>query len=154
MEVRLRPLVIEDAYTSYVWRNDKEVFAHTGTIYTNEITLDMELEWIKKVINNKNEYRCAILADGEYVGNIYLTDIDSQKAIYHIFIGRKDLYGKGIASKASELILNHAKEALHLKFVELSVRKENKVAIHLYRKLGFKKIEEDKSFIYMQKLIQ
>lgn len=138
MKVEIRPLKIEDAYTSYHWRNDKEVFKLTGTIYSNEITLDMELAWIKKVIRNKDEYRCAIIADNNYVGNIYLTDITKETANIHIFIGDRNLYGKGVGRKASELILDYAKSTLRLKAINMDVREENIASITLYTKLGFK----------------
>ena len=100
MEVAIRPLREEDAYTSVKWRNDSEVFKFTGNTYKNEIKIENELEWIPKVVANPNDYRCAILADGVYVGNIYLTDIDGKAANYHIFIGNKEYWGKGVAKKA------------------------------------------------------
>ena len=104
MNVTIRPLVEEDAYTSVKWRNDPEVFKFTGNTYKTKITIDNELEWIRKVIANTNDYRCAILVDEVYVGNIYLTDIQEGKAHYHIFIGNKNYWGKGVAKKASLLI--------------------------------------------------
>lgn len=99
MNVTIRPLVEEDAYTSVKWRNDPEVFKFTGNTYKHEITIGNELEWIRKVIANTNDYRCAILVDEVYVGNIYLTDIQEGKAHYHIFIGNKNYWGKGVAKK-------------------------------------------------------
>ena len=70
MNVTIRPLVEEDAYTSVKWRNDSEVFKFTGNTYKHEIKIENELEWIRKVMANPADYRCAILADDVYVGNI------------------------------------------------------------------------------------
>ena len=75
MDVFLRRLERNDAYVSYKWRNDPEVFKYTGTVYDHEITLETELQWIERVIKNDDEYRCAIVADGCCVGYIYLTNI-------------------------------------------------------------------------------
>jgi len=75
MEVKIRPLEPADALTSVIWRNDPEVFKYTGSVYTHTITLENEIEWINRVIGNADDYRCAIIADGKYVGNIYLTGI-------------------------------------------------------------------------------
>lgn len=47
MEVSIRPLMMEDAYTSVKWRNDSEVFKYTGNTYNHEITIQDELSWIK-----------------------------------------------------------------------------------------------------------
>lgn len=152
MNVTIRPLQEQDAYTSVKWRNDPEVFKYTGNTYKNEITLETELNWIRKVMTNKNEYRCAILVDEIYVGNIYLTDISRESAHYHIFIGNKDYWGKGVAKKASGLILDYAFNALNLKKVCLRVKKQNKVAFALYKKLGFVEKKEDGEWLEMEKL--
>lgn len=137
MKVTIRPLKEEDAFTSVKWRNDPDVFKYTGNTYKNEIKIEKELEWIRKVTTNPNDYRCAIIADDVYVGNIYLTDIDGTSAHYHIFIGNKNYWGKGVAKQASLQILNYAFNTLHLKEVCLRVRKSNVTAYNLYRKLGF-----------------
>ena len=114
MNVRIRPLKEQDAYTSVKWRNDPEVFKFTGNIYNHEITIDNELEWIRKVTANPTDYRCAILVDEVYVGNIYLTDIKEGTAHFHIFIGDKSYWGKGVAKRASLLILEYAFNVLNI----------------------------------------
>ena len=143
MEIRIRPLVEEDAYTSVKWRNDPDVFKYTGNTYDHEITIESELDWIRRVMNNPNDYRCAIIADNTYVGNIYLTDIDGVSAHYHIFIGNKDYWGKGVAKEASKQIIDYAFGSLGLKRIILRVRKDNVRAIRLYHSLGFSITEND-----------
>lgn len=149
MNVTIRPLVIEDAYTSVKWRNDPEVFKYTGNTYNHKITIESELDWIKRVISTKNEFRCAIIADDRYVGNIYLTDITDVNAIYHIFIGDKTYWGKGIAFIASQLILKYAFENLQLQSVNLKVNKNNVKALQLYKKIGFHIIDDSDIFYKM-----
>lgn len=149
MQVTIRPLEENNAYTSVKWRNDPEVFKYTGNTYKNEIKIENELEWIRKVTSNPKDYRCAILADGIYVGNIYLTDIENGSAEYHIFIGDKRYWGKGIAKQASILILEYAFNVLSLDSVKLQVRKENTSAFMLYQRLGFEVEKEDVEWISM-----
>jgi len=152
MQVKIRPLQEQDAYTSVKWRNDSEVFKYTGNTYQKEIKIESELAWIHKVIENNNagkDYRCAILADGEYVGNIYLTDIDDKSAEYHIFIGDRSYWGKGVAKQASLLILQYAFQQLHLDNVHLQVKKMNISAYMLYKKIGFVEIGEDEEWVSM-----
>lgn len=143
MLVKIRPLEIDDAYTSVHWRNDPEVFKYTGNTYSHIITIESELEWIKKVIVNPKDYRCAIIADEEYVGNIYLTDIEEGKATYHIFIGNKDYWGKGIAMEASKQIIRYGFQHLGLKEIHLKVKIENERAYSLYKKIGFQEYASD-----------
>lgn len=152
MQVVIRPLQLQDAYTSVVWRNDPEVFKYTGNTYDHEITIESELVWIKNVIANNNsgkEYRCAIEADGVYVGNIYLTDLDSGIGHYHIFIGNKDYWGKGIARKASEQIIKDGFYKFNLKEIQLRVHRVNTNALNLYKRLGFVVKEESEEWISM-----
>ena len=143
MNVRIRPLKEQDAYTSVKWRNDPEVFKFTGNIYNHEITIDNELEWIRKVTANPTDYRCAILVDEVYVGNIYLTDIKEGTAHFHIFIGDKSYWGKGVAKRASLLILEYAFNVLNIKEVLLRVRNVNTSAYNLYLRLRFKDVKVD-----------
>ena len=150
MDVFLRKLELEDAYVSYKWRNDPDVFKYTGTVYDHEITLETELHWIERVIKNANEYRCAIIAEDCYVGNIYLTNIDEEKAEYHIFIGEKSYWGKGVAQKASIEIMRYGFEHLNLKKITLEVHQQNNTAIRLYEKLGFTRLGENSNFITME----
>lgn len=150
MDVYIRKLELEDAYVSYKWRNDFEVFKYTGTVYDHEITLETELQWIERVIKNDDEYRCAIVADGIYVGNIYLTNIGNKSAEYHIFVGEKSYWGKGVAKKASIEIIRYGFEHLNLQKIVLEVRPQNNTAIRLYEKLGFTMIGENSNFIKME----
>lgn len=153
MEIEIRPLKIEDAYTSVIWRNDKEVFKYTGHTYSNEVTIESELNWIKNVIPSPNEYRCAIIVDGEYVGNTYLTDIINQSARFHIFIGNKNYWGKGVAQQATKLMIDYAKNVLKLSSIRLTAHIENDSAISLYKKMDFQIIGKENNRILMEYLL-
>ncbi len=150
MDVTIRPLKEEDAKTSVAWRNDPEVFRLTGVRrYDNVVTVEMEKTWIRKVMADPTCFRCAILADGEYVGNIYLTDIDESEATYHIFIGNKSYWGKGVASAATKQILEYGFRELRLSRIKLRVRNENERAVNLYRNTGFRLVDKDEEYSYM-----
>ena len=150
MQVTIRPLKEEDAYTSVKWRNDPEVFKYTGNTYAHEITIESELAWIRKVIANPNDYRCAIIVDGVYVGNIYLTGIEDGGGRYQIFLGDKSYWGKGVAKMASKLIIEYGFKKLNLNLITLRVKKANVTAYHLYKSLGFREVKSDDEWITMQ----
>lgn len=148
-KVLIRPLVVEDANTSWKWRNDPEVWAQTGNSPDKPITLGIEIEWIKKVIKDETTKRFAITVDDQYVGNVQLTDVTDSKAQFHIFIGEKSFWGRGIAKQATYQILNYAKEILKLTEVYLYVKKSNVFAIKVYKKNSFIIDEEDGGKIKM-----
>ena len=136
MTVVIRPLVKEDANISYKWRNNPEIWKYTGSRPDREITLDIELEWIENVLLRENEKRFAILVDNVYVGNTQLTSITDESAVFHIFIGDTKYWGKGVASKAMDLLMNFAKNELNLEKLILTVNQENKSAVNLYKRKG------------------
>ncbi len=138
MNISIRTLQEKDAEISVKWRNIPDIWTHTTFKADREITLQDERNWIQKVINEETSARFAIMVDDVYVGNIYITNIDNEGGEYHIFIGDKNYWGKGVASAASRLILDYAKEVLQLKYIDLHVKKDNQAAFHIYEKLGFK----------------
>ena len=141
MNVSIRPLEVSDAKVSWCWRNDPTIWKFTGSRPNITVTEAIETKWIKRVIKEKDSARFAILIqEGDsftYIGNIQLTHIEDAKAEYHIFIGNTKFWGKGIAQKATMLILNYGFTALGLQTIWLEVRNSHKSAIHLYKKCGF-----------------
>jgi GNAT superfamily N-acetyltransferase len=139
MEIIIRPLNINDASVSWKWRNNPIIWEKTGRKWNNVVTEDIEKKWIEKTLTEKNAARFAIcLVDNFlYIGNVQLTDILEGCAVFHIFIGVPEYWGKGIAKKATKLILTHAKDKLKLSKIILKVKKNNLIAINLYNSLGF-----------------
>lgn len=147
--VLIRPLVKEDALTSYQWRNDSEIWKFTGSRPNITVTQEVESEWIEKVLKDNSSKRFAILCDGEYIGNVQLTNINNDSAEFHIFIGKKEFWGKGISQLATYQILYYAKEVLKLSEVYLFVRPENIAAIKSYQNNNFTITERDHEHLKM-----
>ncbi|MDO5509779.1 MAG: GNAT family N-acetyltransferase [Weeksellaceae bacterium] len=146
----IRPLELEDALISYEWRNDPEIWKFTGSRPNRKITKEIETDWISKAINDPFSRRFAIIADNEYIGNIQITNISESSATYHIFIGNKNWWGKGVSKLATFEILHFAKEHLNLNTIYLSVSEENIYAIKSYEASGFVKIHNDGNFVEMK----
>lgn len=147
--VLIRPLAKEDAFTSYQWRNDPEIWTFTGSRPNIEITKEIETDWIQKVLADDSSKRFAILCDNQYIGNVQLTNINDSTAEFHIFIGDKNFWGKGISQLATYQILYYAKEVLKLSEIYLSVKPENISAIESYKRNNFIIVEEDSDNIKM-----
>jgi RimJ/RimL family protein N-acetyltransferase len=141
--VYIRPLQIEDAAISYLWRNDEEIWKYTGSRPDLEITYDIERDWIVKAISEKISKRFAIIVDGVYVGNIQLTNLTKQDAQYHIFIGDKDYWGKGIAFLGTQQLIEYAKNELKLNSIYLFVSPNHEKAIKLYERSGFVQVSKE-----------
>lgn len=138
--IYLRPLTIEDAETSYKWRNDSQVWTYTGFVPTQEITAEIEREWLGNALQKEHEKRFAvcILKTHEYVGNAQLIHIKDKTAEFELFIGEKKYWGKGIGNAATKLVLEIAFKELNLSSVYLNVHPDNIIAIRCYDRAGFK----------------
>lgn len=149
--VYLRPLVLDDAKTSYNWRNDSEIWKYTGSRPDRHITYEIEKEWLQKALDRSSERRFAICLkkNDRYIGNIQLVDIHAASACFHLFIGEKQYWGKGIAKTASSLILHYAFSELDIQMVTLEVHKENYPAQSVYRNMGFVETAARGKFLVM-----
>jgi diamine N-acetyltransferase len=150
-KIFIRPLRIEDSDVSYKWRNNPEIWKYTGSRSNQLITIEIERDWLSRVLQKTNQRRFAICVNEEshYVGNVQLTDIEEDKAQFHIFIGDRKYWGRGIASKATRLLLIYGFETLRLHEIYLYVHKDNIAAIKLYQKCGFNYQSEYGDQIFM-----
>lgn len=150
MLVELEPLQEKHAATSFKWRNNPDLWKFTFNRPDKEVSLEMELEWIRKVTQNKNEKRFAILADKQYVGNIYLTNIENNSSYFGIFLGDVNTQGKGIAQQAMQELFEMAKKQYGIKEIFLRVKIENVAAQKLYQKLNFTIVETFPDYYLMK----
>jgi RimJ/RimL family protein N-acetyltransferase len=143
MQIHLEPLAEKHAAISWQWRNDAEVWKYTFNRPDREITPEIELEWVRKVIANPSDKRFAIYCDEVYVGNIYLTGIADGTSHFGIFIGDRTYWGKGVAKAATRLLLTKGREEFGLREVFLNVKKGNEAALKVYESLGFSVIADN-----------
>lgn len=150
-QIYLRPLELKDADVSYKWRNDPEIWSYTKFVLKDPITVDVEKQWLSNKLRATNEKRFAICVQNtnEYIGNIQLLDIEHETAEFHIFIGEKKYWGKGIGYSASLMLLKYAFYNLNLKHVFLEVHAKNLAAYSIYQKVGFERISQEHDFIKM-----
>ncbi len=138
---RLRALTTADLPALVEWRNDREVKALLGG-WSFPVSLEAEQEWFEKARHSRSTQRLAIevLADGRYIGNIGLYEIDwkDRKAEYGILIGDKAAWGKGYGLDASTALLAYAFCELNLHRVFLRVLAHHERAIRLYQRIGFR----------------
>jgi len=151
-DIYIRPLRIEDAAISYLWRNDSEVWKFTGSRPDRLITLEIEKEWIENVINRNNERRYAIclVANDKYIGNVQLTKISEGAAEFHLFIGDKDYWNKGIGKEATKKMIEIGFNELNLEEIYLEVDIRNAPAVKAYERVGFFPFEQQMGKIFMK----
>ena len=65
-------------------------------------------------------------------------DPDNGSALFHITVGERDAWGRGMGTEATALMVGHAFEVLGLHRVGLSVFAFNRRAIRAYERVGFR----------------
>ncbi|MBQ7789426.1 MAG: GNAT family N-acetyltransferase [Clostridia bacterium] len=136
-EIVLREFLEKDVANKVEWINNFE--NNTYLHYDIPLTYEKTLAWYK---GKDNEKRRDLVIEylGIPVGIIGLLCIDNvnSKAEFYISMGNTSFKRKGIATKATKMLLKHAFEDLNLNKVYLNVDEENEIACRLYEKVGFK----------------
>ena len=139
-KVFLRILNVSDATAEYcAWLNDPEV----NKFLTTQQAIISELRgYIKEKLISENTLFLGIFwnENSRHIGNIKLEPIDEEKgeAIIGILVGDKDYWGKGVATEAIGLLSSYAFRVLKLRRLGLKVIAENKAAVRVYQKCGFR----------------
>jgi ribosomal-protein-alanine N-acetyltransferase len=139
----LRAFEISDIELLNNWHNDHQINILTGG-RKHFVSKEYDKKWLEdKMLNNVSQIYCAICCceNGKMIGYISLTGIDfvNRNAFWGgIIIGDTNARGKGYASKAAILLMNHAFFELGLLKVYGNWHAENKISISMARKIGFK----------------
>ena len=90
--------------------NDYEVTKYTEQRHRSHTSRDVE-EFVEEKFNSQSDLLFGIFVDERHIGNIKLGPINfiHKSAEISYFIGEKELWGKGYATKAIKLIIKIAK---------------------------------------------
>ena len=136
--VDLVPLSADDGDLVVAWRRRPDV-ARWMFSDPPETAAD-HVRWVERATAIGDRMEWIIRCDGVPVGTIGLSSIDPDRrqAEYGILLGSPEARGRGTATAASVLLLEHAFAGLALEQVELRVDAANLRAHRLYERLGFR----------------
>lgn len=142
-DVHLRYIDKSDAEEVLHWENDLEDWnENAGEIRYSIIDISILIEELQD-IRRAGQARWIIIADGEKVGCVDLTEIDfnNSQASVGVLIADLSKRRRGIASKAIQLLEEEAKKINILKLVS-HVKLENQKSINLFEKCAFQLLNE------------
>lgn len=138
--IYLIPVEIEDLELLNKWKNDEDVYKYLGGGY-RPTSISQQKKWIELLTENtlENQRYMILNEENNKVGFIGLYNISSihRTSSLGLYIGEKDSWGKGIATRAYKALENYAKEYLNIRKIHLEVVEKNEVAVKLYKRLGF-----------------
>ncbi|WP_342470254.1 GNAT family protein [Ureibacillus sp. FSL K6-3587] len=139
MVISIRKFKEEDIPYKVKWINDERNNKYLH--YDLPLREDKTLEWYNKIKDRNDRADFTITYDNEPVGLIGLLNIDhnNKKAEYYICIGEDSYKGKGIAKKATDLLIKKSYEEFGLIKIYLYTEVENIAAQKLFEKVGFER---------------
>jgi UDP-4-amino-4,6-dideoxy-N-acetyl-beta-L-altrosamine N-acetyltransferase len=139
--VVLRLITKNDTEDIVRWRNKDSV---KKNLYTqNELTAEQHEKWLKTKVMTGScvQFIIEIHSKDSHmgIGTVFIKNIDiaNSKGEFGIFIGEENARGKGYATIATSMILDHAFKSLNLNRIYLTVFSDNLAAIRAYEKAGF-----------------
>ena len=137
--IYLRPLHISDAQNNVKWNIDTDHQNYTGEMPEQYLPLDIEVGWLSYILGSTSDKCFAICLNftDRPIGNIELTNISDHDAQCNILIGEKEFSGKGIATKAMQLISEFAFNNLKIKHLYRTVYQKNDANISVCQNCVF-----------------
>lgn len=131
--------LVNEQYLS--WLHDERVNRYLLKP-SNETSLDDIRKYVRSLTESADNCFLSILdrETGQHIGNVRLGPMDhgAHTCQYSMMIGDTDYHGKGIGTEVVALALKICFETLGMNKVFLDVIEENKAAIRIYEKNGFK----------------
>jgi RimJ/RimL family protein N-acetyltransferase len=139
--VALRRPHPDDLSSVMGWYRDKEIARLTR--YQSRPMSQGEIERFfqyRMLADDALAYSIVELPDWRLIGFTTFSslDADNGSVLFHITIGERDAWGRGLGTEVTELMLGHAFDRLGLHRVGLSVFSYNERAIRAYEKAGFR----------------
>ena len=136
-EVALRPLTEGDTALVVAWRNLPEI--HSQLFSPRPPTEEEHRAWFARYQQRQDRRELVIELEGRPVGTIGLANLDlgDGRGDYGIALGVPEARGRGVALRASRLLLEFGFEVLGLQTIRLELWSDNLAARKLYDRLGF-----------------
>jgi RimJ/RimL family protein N-acetyltransferase len=139
--VALRRPAAPDLPSVIRWYRDPEV-ARLTRYQTRQMTQPEIQRFfeVRMLAPDALAYSIVELSTGRLIGftTFSALDGDNGSVMFHITIGERDAWGRGLGTEATQLMLQHAFERLGLHRVGLAVFSYNTRAIRAYEKAGFR----------------
>lgn len=136
---KLRTLTQSDVKEKYIaWLNDYEIMKYTEQKYFDH-SFSSVSEFITQKYDSNNDLLFGIFFNNEHIGNIKLGPIrwENKSAEVSYFIGDKNYWERGIASKCVNSVVKYGVEVLFLEKINAGYYELNIGSAKVLKKCGF-----------------
>ncbi len=138
-KITLRPITAADAAAMFASLSDKESMRLTGT--QDSFTLEQVQQYCQRIetADDRADYAIMRKDNPTYLGEVVLNNIDwdNRSANFRIALASEKLFGQGLGTEATRLIIDYGFETLKIHRIELEVYDFNPRAKRVYEKIGF-----------------
>lgn len=138
---QLRPVAVDDARLLFEWRNRPAI--RQAMFTTGEIDWSRHLAWIRYTVASKTSNAFIFEQADRPVGYVKLDWESVNSMNWGFYIGAEGA-PVGSGSRMLFLALDEAFGVLGANYVGASVRSDNSASLSIHKKLGFKRLFEDK----------
>lgn len=136
-----RPLEREDAPRLAAFLNDPQV--RRTVLAHRPMSVAQEQAFLETMGKDEHHVMLGICRQGQQeligVTGLHHLDFRSHRAEFGLLIGDRSLWGQGLGTEATRMMLDYAFGTLNLHKVWLHVYAHHAPAIHVYEKVGFRK---------------
>ncbi len=130
--VKVKIVELDDLELLYAWRQDKEVMKFLPTA-SKSPTWEEHFSWWKRLQETNYSYYGMIVYEGRRVGVIHYRYGNCEIGL---ILGEKDVWGKGIGSKAIDIVCKRVK--LYIRgYVQALILPENIASQRAFEKCAF-----------------
>ena len=135
----------DDINDIYRWRNDR--YSRSMSVDNKLLSIDNHKTWFKNTLKDPNKKMYVGIINGKKIG-VTRFDFDKRKFFTEVSINLNPIMrGKNLSfkllSKSISLFQKNSKTKL-----KATIKNKNLSSLKIFKKLGFKKINEDKKFLY------
>lgn len=150
-ELTLRLLTMDDVTDRYVsWLRDADVYQYLETRHSEQ-NRDTISEFVSTCIDSDRDVLMGIFVKDEHIGNVKLGPIHWKhwRGEIGLFIGEKEYWGKGLATRVIKLVSQFGFEQLHLTKLMAGCDARNLGSKKAFLNAGFSIEAELKANVYM-----
>ncbi|NUC70869.1 GNAT family N-acetyltransferase [Haloterrigena sp. SYSU A558-1] len=150
MEIEFRPATEDDLELMMAWRSHPD-------LYENFYIQDKELDWETHIEwwegrTNRRDWIIVLQENDRWrdVGNVSLSDLDTDCPEVGIYIGEVSSWGKGVATKAVEFALSWLRTQDYSE-THARILKHNDASQRVFEKIGFEHagLARDGEYMYV-----